>query len=91
MSDDLFRQVTYFRRLAASRGECLVTALKALEFYANDRNYDEETGAAGKFIRIPSTPDQAPGEFAFEHDGGEVAKKALLAISAQQRAALADA
>src|SRR5258706_4392319 len=43
---------------------------KALEFYAAERHYEEETGAVGKLVRIPSTPDQAPGGFAFQADWG---------------------
>lgn len=67
-----------------SQRELIAALTKALEFYAAERHYEEETGAVGKLIRIPSTPDQAPGEFAFEADWGETARAALaLAEGAQ--------
>lgn len=66
----------YAKEQLALRDALIVEKDKALAWYANDKNWDQETGCARDLIRQPNTVD-GPGETVEEADFGYRAEKAL--------------
>ena len=57
----------------------LLDAVEALRWYADEENYDPESGAPGQWENASCEPGQPP-EWDFEPDEGERARAALAAL-----------